>query len=101
MTIGKYIIVLSLMLVVLAGCNRTISQQEVEAAIETARYCDTENDCVRADSFCPFDCYVFVNEAEVNRINTLLNSFDSACTYSCTVLQGVDCINHKCTALAN
>lgn len=81
-------------LTLLVGCQS--GEQDVKDAIAEANYCETVTDCVDVGGKCPFDCYIFVNEKESGRIKTLVEGFDSQCTYSCMALKGVACDNHKC-----
>lgn len=71
----------------------------IKQAIEQARYCEAKSDCAQVQSKCPFGCYVFVNEKEVGRIQTFIDSYESRCIYLCVPLKDYDCINNKCEIL--
>lgn len=91
-------ILLLLLFAVIAFLNPR-SEGQIKREIEQARYCDTKNDCTPVNSQCPFGCYVIVNKNEAQRIEQLISSFRSTCTYSCIELKGFDCINKKCEPL--
>ncbi len=71
----------------------------IEQAIEEAQYCKVKSDCVRVESKCPFDCYTFVNKKEADRIQTLIDAYESKCMYLCVEFKGYDCVNNKCEVL--
>lgn len=86
-----------LSLCVLAGCTPSpTSEVGIKNAIAEANYCETKDDCVLVGSKCPFDCYIYSNAAEANRIRTMVDGFPSDCTYSCIATDGVECIAGKC-----
>ncbi len=81
-------------------CVACVSQeQRIKNDIARANTCDTENDCVLVGSKCPFDCYIYANAQEADRIRTLVDGFDSRCVYSCVASEGVACRNHRCEAV--
>jgi hypothetical protein len=81
----------------LAACTASSpSEAEIKDAIVEANYCETADDCVDVGGKCPFDCYIFVNEAEADRIGAMVEWYQSTCTYSCLAINGVDCINNTC-----
>jgi len=87
-------------LCILAGCAPSAtSEQGIKNAIEQANYCETKEDCVLVGSKCPFDCYIYSNKAEADRIRTMVDGFDSQCTYSCIASDGVECVSGKCTMI--
>ncbi len=72
------------------------SESQVKGEIEKANYCEVKDDCVQVESKCPFDCYVFINKNEAERIEELISGYDSNCVYSCVALQGYECVENKC-----
>ncbi len=83
-----------LAVLVLTACMS--AEAQIKQEIAEANYCDTADDCEDAGGKCPFDCFVFVNKSEVDRIKTLVDDFESQCVYSCVALNRVDCIDHQC-----
>lgn len=84
-------------LIVLTGCMS--AEAQIKQEISKANYCDVASDCVDAGGKCPFGCYAFVNKSEVDRIKTMIEGYESTCTYSCLAMDRVDCIDHKCTVI--
>ncbi len=84
-------------LLVLAGCSPSPgSEAHIKQEIAAANYCETPADCIDVGGKCPFDCYIFVNSSEVDRIKTMVEGYQSMCTYSCLAIEGVDCVENKC-----
>ena len=75
------------------NCDEEIS---IKKEIDTANYCNTEEDCALAGSICPFGCKIYVNNAEKDRIRELMISFEPICKYECPVCEGLECKNNKC-----
>ena len=90
------IVVLLILLVVVLAFFNPRSEGNIKKEIELANYCNAKSDCVDVGGKCPFGCYVFVNKNESQRIETLINSYESTCVYSCIALQGFDCVESKC-----
>lgn len=90
----RRLVILSSMLA-LTACS---AEANVRAEIEEANYCSTIADCELVGSKCPFDCYIYANTAEADRIRTLVEEFDSTCEYSCVASEGVDCVDNRCVA---
>jgi hypothetical protein len=84
-------------LLILAGCSPGAeSEAQIKQEIAAANYCETSADCVDVGGKCPFDCYIFVNSSEVDRIKAMVDGYQSTCTYSCLAIEGVDCVDNKC-----
>lgn len=81
----------------LTGCMS--AEAQIKQEIADANYCDVAADCVDAGGKCPFDCYIFVNKNEVERIKTMVEGYESKCMYSCLMMKGVECVDHKCTVI--
>ncbi len=79
--------------------NSDRKANNIERAITEAQYCEVKSDCVQVESKCPFGCYTFVNKKEADRIQTLIDTYESRCAYLCLELKGYDCVNNKCKAL--
>lgn len=77
---------------VLAGCS---AEARVQKEIDQANYCAAADDCVLVGSKCPFDCYIYANKNEADRIKGLVDEFDSTCEYSCLQSFGVTCTEEK------
>jgi hypothetical protein len=86
-----------LSLIALAGCMS--AEAQIKQEISDANYCETAADCVDVGGKCPFDCYIFVNASEADRIGDLVGSYNSTCEYSCIAIDGVDCVDNKCQAI--
>ena len=99
---ASYVFLILLMLLFLAGLwaffFNPSQEQRILAAIEQANYCTVKSDCVQVDSQCPFGCYVFVNKGAADRIEGMIQQFDSTCDYSCLELESYDCVQGKCVA---
>lgn len=86
-----------LSLCVLVGCAPSpTSEAGIKAAIAEANHCETKADCVLVGSKCPFDCYIYANASEADRIRTMVDGFHSDCTYSCIASDGVECVAGTC-----
>ena len=72
------------------------SEYYIKYQIDKADYCDTKEDCVDAGGKCPFGCYVYVNEEEVDRISSKIENYDSNCVYGCVRCSDVACIDGRC-----
>ena len=87
-------------LCILAGCAPSPTSEEgIKQAIEEANYCETKDDCVMVGSKCPFDCYIYANKSEADRIRTMVDGFNSTCEYSCIASDGVECLAGKCVTI--
>lgn len=84
-------------LLLLTACAS--SEAKVKQAIAEANYCETAEDCELVGSKCPFDCYIYANAKEADRIRTMVNEFPSQCEYACVASYGVQCIEHVCHAI--
>lgn len=83
--------------VALAGCSP--SEARIKREIEEASTCDAAEDCVLVGSTCPFGCYIYVHQAEAERIKALVDGYDSQCVYGCAQSLGVECRDHRCRAI--
>lgn len=84
-------------LLLLSACSSdAMTQEQIKQEIAAANYCETPDDCVDVGGKCPFDCYIFVNGSEADRIKTMVDGHGTTCTYSCLAINGVDCVNNKC-----
>ena len=80
--------------------TKALTLEDVKVAISQAQYCETKDDCVEVSSKCPFGCSVFVNQAERQSIQDLINAYDGPdCVYGCVEVKGYDCISNKCSIL--
>ena len=82
-----------------ASCDQDNYENQIKEQINQANYCNSEEDCVYVGSKCPFGCYIYVNEAEANRITKLIDEFDSKCVYGCVQSYGAECKNNKCVEI--
>lgn len=74
-----------------------ISQEEfIQGQIDKANYCSVKEDCVLAESKCPFGCNIFVNKNELGRINKLISEYKQKCNLSCAPLKYHNCDENKC-----
>lgn len=105
------IFVMFVLIILISGCFREESvlttetersgaeiktEAEIQSEIENANYCDTKEDCMKVNAQCPFGCNVYVNVADGERIQALLDSFVSNCEYRCQVCESVECRNNQC-----
>ena len=74
-------------------------EARIRSAINDANYCETKDDCVFIGAKCPFDCYIYVNTAEADRIKEMVDGYASTCQYSCVQSFGVECRNKVCKAI--
>ncbi len=73
------------------------SQEEfIQGQIDKANYCSVKEDCVLAESKCPFGCTIFVNKSELARINKIISEYRQVCNLSCTPLKYYNCDENKC-----
>jgi hypothetical protein len=85
--------------IIMSGCSQDGLMQDksyITKEIEKANYCETKEDCVDAGGKCPFGCYTYVNKGEVDRIKTLLDSYESTCIFDCAYCPYFECKNNKC-----
>lgn len=73
-----------------------LRQNYIFKEIDRANYCEKNSDCSLLPSSCPFGCFVAVNKAEVKRIDSLINSYQSDCIYSCIKAKRAKCIDKRC-----
>ncbi len=80
--------------------NNVPTVEGVKFAISQAQYCEIKDDCVEVNSRCPFGCSVFVNKAERQNIQDLMDSYlGPYCVYDCVEIKGYDCVSKKCSVL--
>ncbi|MBN2881259.1 hypothetical protein JXM83_04360 [Candidatus Woesearchaeota archaeon] len=83
-----------LVLVFLTSC--TNQAEIIKNKINDSNYCETKDDCVDLGGKCPFDCYIYVNKNEVEKIRPLVESYESNCVYDCVYCPDVTCTGEKC-----
>lgn len=95
-----FLLTVGTLAILLSGCKPA---PQTEAAIKEelaeANYCETESDCTLIGSKCPFDCYIYVNKNEADRMKQIVDDFPSDCTYSCIQSFGVACNQGTCEAI--
>ncbi len=85
--------------------NHGINEEYVKDEIQKSNYCSIKEDCALVDANCPFDCYSYVNQNELERINDLIRNFfnnrqnDEVCLYDCPYCPEVGCMDGKCLPL--
>ncbi len=72
------------------------SVEYIKAEMATANYCNVSEDCNVSDTKCPLGCYNLVNNAELGRINALVDDFKQTCFQTCTPLTEIRCNEGKC-----
>lgn len=95
-TIGIIIFIILIIGISIFLAFPKIKESNIKSAIEKAKYCEVDSDCVDAGGKCPFGCYNYVNKNEVEQISKLIQSYDSNCMYQCVPLSEVICENNKC-----
>jgi hypothetical protein len=78
---------------------RTYSEQTIRSELIQANHCTYTSDCVSVEAKCPFGCAIFVYKDEADKIQSLLNNFESTCIYECVRVRGVACISGVCEAV--
>ncbi len=78
----------------LVSCSN--AESRIKSEINKANYCITKEDCVNIGSKCPFDCYIYVNQREAERIKAMVDSYESKCVYDCIYCYDVACLDGKC-----
>lgn len=68
----------------------------IEREIKEAAYCETDTDCEVIYAPCPFGCHAPVNKNEAERLENLMQSYESDCVYGCIQAPPVQCIEQKC-----
>lgn len=68
----------------------------IKREIGKANHCETNADCKVITGQCPFGCYIPVNVAEGDRIEVMVDAYESDCAYSCLEYKGVDCVDRQC-----
>lgn len=68
----------------------------IKKEIETASHCESDTDCRVLDSKCPFGCFVAINRSETERIDQLIDGFNSTCDYKCMKSFGATCQENSC-----
>jgi len=71
-----------------------VTEADVNAAIQTANYCEEDEDCTNIGSTCPFGCYIAVNSAEAESVQALIDEWletNSECDYDCPAMTGLTC----------
>lgn len=73
--------------------------KRIKNEINKSNYCQVDSDCKYAGSQCPFGCWIYVNEKEVEKISKLISEYPSKCIYSCMSCETARCNNNKCEAI--
>ena len=97
--IAKYtgIALIIILIIVSIYLSKPIFEEKrIRAEIEKANYCEVKSDCIQVESQCPFDCYVFVNKNEAERVGGLIMNYSSSCAYICVEIRDYDCVRGKC-----
>ncbi len=76
-----------------------IEENKIRREIIEAGYCEVSSDCKVVPAKCPFDCFAAVNKNEANRIEDMINNYQSFCIYGCIEIKGVDCVDNRCQIL--
>ncbi len=84
----------------LTACAQS-EEAQIKEQIAEANYCETADDCVDVGAKCPFDCYIFVNKSEAERIKSMVDGYQSTCEYSCIAMTGVECVAKKCQVMTD
>lgn len=78
------------------------TQEEVQAAIDAANYCETADDCVNIGMVCPFGCWILVNVDEAAAVQATIDAWRdgaaTSCTFSCANMGEITCTNGHCDA---
>lgn len=99
---GIYVIATVGILLLASAC---VTVEEVETEIEEANYCENADECVEIIPGCPFGCWDFVNSAEEERIQELIDTYHDqnsgeTCLYDCAGHGAVSCTDGRCEAEA-
>lgn len=80
--------------------KQPLLKEDIEGEIRKSNYCDTKNDCIRANDSCSLGCDVVVNRNKVERINKLIDIIKGKCLADCgDVETDLACVNNKCMVL--
>jgi hypothetical protein len=76
-------------------------KEQIKEKIESANYCNTDEDCIIKDFGCPFNCGSYLNkDFNINEIQKDIETFqacsESRCRYKCMAPPKPVCINRKC-----
>jgi hypothetical protein len=79
-------------------------KEQIQEKIESANYCEVDDDCIIVDFGCPFGCGSYLNkDFDVNDIQKDIEVFQSCpesnCEYKCMRPSPPICINNKCVCL--
>ena len=88
---------LALILLGAAGCDKAPTHAEIRDAIEKARVCQNDVDCVNLGARCPFGCAIAVKRSEAEHIRQLLNDFEGSCVQECATPTQILCEKGLCT----
>jgi len=84
-------------------CEGTVPEENsveyIKAEMAVANYCNVSEDCDVSDTKCPLGCYNLVNKTELDKINTLVDSFKQTCFQTCNPLTEIGCNEGKCVPI--
>lgn len=77
-----------------------IAEQNIDAAIEKANYCETTDDCTIVSFSCPFGCGSYINKKEEKflqeKVDKYFLSYGERCIYKCARPAESVCVNQRC-----
>lgn len=79
--------------------TQTISKEFVQEEIVKANYCEVKEDCALTKRKCPFGCNVFVNQSELEYIDSLIDEYKQRCVLNCAELWEYDCVDSICVEI--
>lgn len=97
----RRLFVATLCLLSLAFASGCLTEDSVRAEFDDANYCETAEECVVIYPGCPLGCWAEINEAEVGRINDLVDDYHAQqsgteCLYDCPAHSEPICDNGRC-----
>ena len=94
--------------------NPTSEKQLIEnfsITVKHANHCKTDNDCAIVYTECPLDCFVYVNQSEINQISILASNSKEkiekirikdgqigSCLHDCPEAKKPTCVKNICLA---
>ena len=87
-------------------------EAKIKTEIEAANYCTIKENCTLIKVKCTSECYILINKKELNKINNVLNAYQSninnilnsgetKCIYNCIKPENYDCLENKCVQTDN
>jgi hypothetical protein len=106
----KLILLISPIIIIILGVvwftwHQTVDcptlKTNIQNKIDSANYCNNDNDCIVKDFGCPFGCGSYLNnDFDTNEIQKDIESFqsciESKCEYKCRRPLPSVCVNNKC-----